>query len=99
MSAFSIFGQVEVGYTLKNDDGAKSKGFGFVTFAEEESVQKALNSKVNLIIHGKKIEIAHFVSSESKKADLLNLPSLDIKTYDSQPTISGSSSPDLAPSC
>lgn len=93
VTAFSVFGQVEVGYTLKSEDGAKSKGFGFVTFADQQSANKALQSEVSVLIHGKKIEIAPFVSSESKKADASIFPLEDLERRDSQPTQSGSSSP------
>lgn len=99
VKAFSVFGPVEVGYTLKSEDGSKSKGFGFVTFAQKQSSDKALNSEISILIHGKKIEIAPFVSSESKKVEGDSLQLEDAERRDTQPTNSGSSSPVLNSSC
>lgn len=99
VKAFSVFGPVEVGYTLKNEDGSKSKGFGFVTFVQHQSSEMALKSEINILIHGKRVEIAPFVSSESKKVDGDSLPLEDVEHRDTQPTTSGSSSPILNSSC
>ena len=94
VKAFSVFGPVEVGYTLKCDDGVKSKGFGFVTFLSPESMKEALKSDVAIYILGKIVEIAPFISQDSKQKDPA-LPLANLEAQDSFQTHSGSKSPGL----
>ena len=63
ITAFSIFGEVESGYTLKEQSTGMSKGFGFVTFVTKQAADKALSSSNKVEIFGKKIDVAQFSSS------------------------------------
>lgn len=62
IKAFSFFGEVESGYTLKETSTGLSKGFGFVTFESKTSVDKALKSVSKIRIFGKVIDVAPFAS-------------------------------------
>lgn len=64
MNLFLKFGKVETGYTLKNEETGISKGFGFVTFVEEETVNKVLVRKEELKIRKVKIRIEPFVEQK-----------------------------------
>lgn len=62
---FQRFGEVETGYTLRNEETGISKGFGFVKFIAVGSVEKALEAEEELYIRGVKISVEKF--SEQKK--------------------------------
>lgn len=59
---FSQFGKVEAGYTLVDQETGNSKGFGFVTFEQGSSMEKALGCGRELRIRGVKISLARFNS-------------------------------------
>ncbi len=42
-NAFSSFGEIEEAKVIMDRDTGRSRGFGFVTFANEEDAQKALS--------------------------------------------------------
>jgi RNA recognition motif-containing protein len=57
---FSDFGEVSEAIIIKNDRGL-SKGFGFVTFTEEDSVEKAISS-----LHEKEVEGRNIIVSKAR---------------------------------
>lgn len=65
--AFSKFGNIESGYTLKEADSDLSKGFGFVTFETKEAADLAIEANGKLTILGKVIEITPFANMASVK--------------------------------
>lgn len=69
--AFSRFGKVEAGYTLKEETG-ESKGFGFVTFEQESSVEKALTDAKGVIIKGVRITIARFMAQKGEEEEAIH---------------------------
>lgn len=70
IKAFSVFGEVESGYTLKEQFTGLSKGFGFVTFEKKESVDIALNSTLRVTIFNNKIEVAPFACGGQKAGEI-----------------------------
>lgn len=81
MDFFKKFGEVEAGYSLKNDITGKSKGFGFVTFQEEISVEKVFENAHDLELKGAKISVERFnygkkgvinLSNNNKKSKIGN---------------------------
>lgn len=56
ISNFSVFGTIDKAFILYNHKSGSSRGFGFVEFQLEESVQKALQGLV--IIGGKEITVS-----------------------------------------
>lgn len=66
---FSKFGKVEAGYTLKEDGTGDSKGFGFVTFDEESSVEKVFKEAKNIEIRGVKITVARFLAQKGEEEE------------------------------
>lgn len=64
---FAKFGKVESGYTLKNEESGFSKGFGFVTFEDEEVAKEVLSKPKGLQINGSRIKIARFNYSKNEE--------------------------------
>jgi RNA recognition motif-containing protein len=69
IQAFRRFGNVESGYTLKEQATGHSKGFGFVTFETKKSVKKALDSH-HINIKGETVQIAPFSKSRDNESQL-----------------------------
>lgn len=57
---FAQYGDITEAVVITDRDTGRSKGFGFVTFVSEESVQKALE------MHGKEIEGRTIVVNAAK---------------------------------
>ncbi|HBD68152.1 MAG TPA: RNA-binding protein, partial [Treponema sp.] len=57
-SLFSQFGQVESAVVIKDRETQRSKGFGFVTFTEEQSLQKAIDALNGKEVDGRKIRVS-----------------------------------------
>jgi len=57
-SLFSQFGQVESAVVIKDRETQRSKGFGFVTFTEEQSLQKAIDGLNGKEVDGRKIRVS-----------------------------------------
>jgi cold-inducible RNA-binding protein len=57
---FAQYGDITEAVVINDRDTGRSKGFGFVTFASEESAQKALE------MHGKEIEGRTIVVNAAK---------------------------------
>ncbi|HAO30832.1 MAG TPA: RNA-binding protein [Treponema sp.] len=57
-SLFAQFGQVESAVVIKDRETQRSKGFGFVTFTEEQSLQKAIDALNGKEVDGRKIRVS-----------------------------------------
>jgi len=81
---FTQFGAVEDA-TIKTDMAGTSRGFGFVLFSEEPSVEKVLASPTQLTLKDKKIEAKRASIKEIKKIFVGGLnpktPEEDIRTH------------------
>jgi heterogeneous nuclear ribonucleoprotein A1/A3 len=67
IKAFSKFGQIESGYTLKEENSNLSKGFGFVTFETKEAADLAIKANGKVTLFGTVIEITLFANMPSAK--------------------------------
>ncbi|KAG0267266.1 hypothetical protein BG011_007677 [Mortierella polycephala] len=56
-SGFEEHGQVLEATVVKDRETGRSRGFGFVTFAEEVSADKAINAMNNVIFDGREIKV------------------------------------------
>jgi len=54
---FSQYGEVEEAVVIKDKFSGRSKGFGFVTFANEESAQKAISEMNGKEVQGREIKV------------------------------------------
>lgn len=54
---FSEFGDIEDAVVITDRNTNRSKGFGFVTFADEESVKKAVSEMNGKEIEGRKLTV------------------------------------------
>ena len=63
---FGKFGEVEEAIVIKNKFNGRSKGFGFVTFKEEEAVEKAISEMNQSEVMGRKLVVN---SARPKKED------------------------------
>lgn len=54
---FSPFGEIEDAIVIADKDSGKSRGFGFVTFKEEESMKKAISEMNEKEVEGRKIQV------------------------------------------
>ena len=55
--AFSQFGEVTEAVVISDRYSGRSKGFGFVTFAEEESAKKAVSEMNGKEFDGREIKV------------------------------------------
>ena len=54
---FGSYGDIEEAIVIKNNFSGRSKGFGFVTFKEEESAKKAISEMNEKEIEGRKLNV------------------------------------------
>ena len=54
---FSPFGEIEEAIVIVDRFSKRSKGFGFVTFKDEESAQKAISEMSEKEIDGRKMKV------------------------------------------
>jgi len=54
---FSQYGEVEEAVVIKDKFSGRSKGFGFVTFANEESAKKAISEMNGKEVQGREIKV------------------------------------------
>ena len=57
-SAFSEFGDVTEATVIKDKFSGRSKGFGFVTFADDESAKKAIAEMNGKEVQGRAIKVS-----------------------------------------
>ena len=74
---FSEFGNIEECIIITDRDSNRSKGFGFVTFVEEESVKKAVKSMNEKDIDGRKLTVN--VAEEKERPERSNRPRFERK--------------------
>ena len=54
---FSEFGEITEATVLKDKFNGRSKGFGFVTFSEDSSAQKAIKAMNDKDVEGRKLKV------------------------------------------
>jgi RNA recognition motif-containing protein len=54
---FSSFGEIEEATLIKDRFSGRSKGFGFVTFKDDESAKKAISEMDDKEIEGRKLRV------------------------------------------
>ena len=54
---FGSYGDIEEAIVIKNNFSGRSKGFGFVTFKEEESAKKAISEMNEKEVEGIKLNV------------------------------------------
>lgn len=58
MDAFSAYGEVTDAFVMMDRATGRSKGFGFVTFADEASAAKAIEAMNGQDLEGRQINVA-----------------------------------------
>ncbi len=54
---FSPYGEIEEAVVIKDRMSGRSKGFGFVTFKDDESAQKAISGMNDKEVDGRSIKV------------------------------------------
>ena len=54
---FATFGDIEEAVVIKDRFSGRSKGFGFVTFKDEESAKKAISEMNDKEVEGRKLKV------------------------------------------
>jgi RNA recognition motif-containing protein len=54
---FAAYGEIEEANIIKNNFSGRSKGFGFVTFKNEESAKKAISEMNEKEVDGRKLTV------------------------------------------
>ena len=54
---FSSYGEIEEAIVIKDKFSGRSKGFGFVTFKEDESAKKAISEMNDKETEGRKLKV------------------------------------------
>jgi RNA recognition motif-containing protein len=54
---FSSYGEIEEATIIKDKFSGRSKGFGFVTFKEDASVQKAVEAMNGKEVEGREVKV------------------------------------------
>jgi RNA recognition motif-containing protein len=70
---FSFFGKVDKVSILKDKNSGRTRGFGFVCFENEQSIDYVLNYPQH-IIQGKRVECKRSIPKESDKKELTSSP-------------------------
>ena len=65
-SAFSKYGEVTSCRILKDKETKKSKGIGFVNFAEKKSAECALDDADNLVVKGRNVQVRYANDKEGE---------------------------------
>ena len=63
---FSVFGELTEAVVIKDKFSGRSKGFGFITFASEESAQKAISEMNGKTVDGREIKVTEAKPMEEK---------------------------------
>jgi len=64
---FSSYGEVEEAVVIKDKFSGRSKGFGFVTFADGEAAQKAISEMNGKEVQGREIKVNEAKPMESRE--------------------------------
>jgi len=65
---FAPFGEVSETIVIKDRYSGRSKGFGFVTFADEESAKKAVSELNGKEVDGRELKVNEARPKESREA-------------------------------
>ncbi len=65
--AFSSYGEISEAVVIKDKYSGRSKGFGFVTFADEESAKKAVSEMNGKELDGREIKVSEARPMESRE--------------------------------
>ena len=65
--AFEEYGEVESAHVVKDRDSGKSKGFGFVEFANAKDAAKALEGMRGAELRGREIHVEYAQPKDDKK--------------------------------
>jgi len=57
MELFSSYGEIEEAVVISDKFSGRSKGFGFVTFKEDEAGQKAISEMNDKEVEGRKLKV------------------------------------------
>ena len=57
-NAFAKFGEVEDAVVIKDRDSGRSRGFGFVTFVDDDSADKATSEMNETQLDGRSIKVS-----------------------------------------
>ncbi|CDW77127.1 UNKNOWN [Stylonychia lemnae] len=75
---FSVFGNIEECIIMVDKNTLKSRGFGFITFQKDDSVEKVMDEKEKHFLHGKWIDckkampVNHQSLQKAKKEKIIN---------------------------
>ena len=54
---FTSYGEIEEAIVIKDKFSGRSKGFGFITFKEDESAKKAISEMNDKEVEGRKLKV------------------------------------------
>lgn len=66
---FSSYGEIEDAIVMSDIDSGRSRGFGFVTFKEESSAEKAIAEMNQKNVEGREIKVTEAKPLEEYKAE------------------------------
>ncbi len=64
--AFSAYGEVSEAVIIKDKFSGRSKGFGFVTFSDDESAKKAMAEMNGKNVEGREIKVNEAMAREER---------------------------------
>ena len=64
---FSVYGELSEASIIKDKQTGRSKGFGFVTFANEEDAQKAVSEMNGKDVGGRELKVSEAKPMESRE--------------------------------
>jgi RNA recognition motif-containing protein len=70
---FSQYGQIDDSIVMKDRGSGKARGFGFVTFAKEQSVEEVMKNYHNHFLRGKWVECKRAVAKEKLCSSVPNV--------------------------
>lgn len=82
---FERYGAVKDAVVMYDHENKRPRGFGFVTFQDDESVAKVFNNGVMQTLHDKKIEIKHAVPRDQMTTSRGGTPGATFPTRQDSP--------------
>jgi RNA recognition motif-containing protein len=83
---FLQFGEIDDSIVILDKDTGRSRGFGFITFVNEESADRVLENYEKNMIHGKWVECK---KATPKVTQSYNLPSYPVSSFSGSQVFSG----------
>ena len=65
---FSEYGEITEAVIIKDKFSGRSKGFGFVTFADDESAKKAMEAMNGKEVEGREIKVNEAMAKEENSS-------------------------------